>query len=140
MPYAIEDRAAQSAARTAEAQPESDTGILRYRRSEGYAPFFRSDRYFTVGHEWYVTKREGGHLGPYLSADEAEYALAKHVAVLLDLAGEAESLLDRGREEPLTPFERRVCTVLERWRAGVRRGAGDPPPAEAPSAGVANAK
>jgi hypothetical protein len=45
--------------------------------------FFRSDRYFTVGHEWYVSIREGKDMGPFLERDDAEMALACHVTECL---------------------------------------------------------
>ncbi|MGB5254189.1 MAG: DUF6316 family protein, partial [Sedimenticolaceae bacterium] len=41
--------------------------------------FFRSDRYFTVGHEWYASTREGKDIGPFFDRDDAEMALACHV-------------------------------------------------------------
>ena len=132
MPYSTEDRPSSSGTQSGSTQPDHDSGVLLYRRSDGYAPFFRSDRYFTVGHEWYVTKREGGHLGPYLSQEEAQRALAKHVAVVLDLSGEAGRLLDPQQGGPATAFEGMVRSVLERWKscAPHSEGDGDGPPAE----------
>ena len=41
--------------------------------------YFRCGRFFTVGHEWYVSVREGKDLGPYTSRHAAEMALACHV-------------------------------------------------------------
>jgi len=49
------------------------------RGSELPRQFFRCGRYSTVGHEWYVSIREGNELGPYATRDEAELALADHV-------------------------------------------------------------
>ena len=133
MTYPVEDHWSDAALPSAQARPGAATGVLQYRRSEGHAPFFRSDRYFTVGHEWYVTKREGGHLGPYLSRDEAERALAKHVAVLLQLDGQTERLLDPPQGGPATAFEGLVRTVLERWRPRGSAGASDTSSTAAPA-------
>lgn len=50
------------------------------RGGEGKKTFFRSDRYFAVGHQWYAAMREGLDLGPFADRDQAEIAVASHVA------------------------------------------------------------
>ena len=50
------------------------------RASEHGRSFFRSGRYFTVGHEWYALLREDRNLGPYVTREQAEMALASHLA------------------------------------------------------------
>ena len=49
------------------------------RGSEPQRAYFRCGRYFTVGHEWYATVREGTEIGPFTTRNEAELALAGHV-------------------------------------------------------------
>lgn len=54
----------------------------RHMLNRGLEPqraYFRCGRYFTVGHEWYATVREGKEIGPFSTRDEAEIALANHV-------------------------------------------------------------
>ena len=50
------------------------------RTSKRGRSFFRSGRYFTVGHEWYALLREDKTLGPYATGEEAEMALASYMA------------------------------------------------------------
>jgi hypothetical protein len=49
------------------------------RGSEPQRAYFRCGRYFTVGHEWYATVREGTEIGPFTTRNEAQMALANHV-------------------------------------------------------------
>lgn len=53
---------------------QNSNRIAKHRRA-----FFRSGRYFTVGHEWYASLRADKHLGPYVTREEAEMALASHL-------------------------------------------------------------
>lgn len=53
---------------------------FRNRRNDHRQTYFRAGRYFTIGHEWYVTLREGDDMGPYPDRDVAEMALAMRVA------------------------------------------------------------
>lgn len=74
-------------------------GLERERR------YFRCGRYFTVGHEWYATIREGRDIGPYKTREEAELALARHVT---------DCFLDRtGHIGQIDAHGRRDATVLE---------------------------
>lgn len=66
--------------------------------------YFRCGRYFTVGHEWYVTLREEKDIGPYASRDEAELALACHVTACFLAAGHIGQLDAHGGRD---------ATVLE---------------------------
>ncbi len=75
------------------------------RGSEHERRYFRCDRYFTVGHEWYVTTREGRDIGPYITRAETQMALARHVTdCFVDRAGHIGQLDAHGR---------RNATVLE---------------------------
>lgn len=82
------------------------------RRSESAATFFRGERYFTVGHEWFVSVREGTDLGPFLHRGEAELAVALHVAehCLRSPGGTAE--LSSHSEASVTEFELMVQEML----------------------------
>jgi hypothetical protein len=53
--------------------------------------YFRSDRFFSVGDQWYFTTREFGDKGPYESREKAEEALA---AFLREHAGRPASAWD----------------------------------------------
>lgn len=100
------------------------------RRSEEPATYFRTDRYFTVGHEWYITKREGGYLGPYLTKKEAELALAKRIAFLFVVDGQVGNTLENDHGRPATEFERLVHQVLARWRQRWSKSREDHPDAQ----------
>lgn len=65
---------------------------------------FRTCRYFTVGHEWFATVREGGVIGPYLSRQDAELALAKHVIENSDSAATEAEKLDQKSDAAITDF------------------------------------
>ena len=58
--------------------PQESEQVLN-RGAEHEHRYFRCGRYFTVGHEWYATIREGRDIGPYTTREEAEMALACHV-------------------------------------------------------------
>lgn len=45
---------------------------------------FRTDRYYTVGADWYAAAREGNNIGPFRSRLEAQAAVVKYVAGLKD--------------------------------------------------------
>jgi len=97
-------------------QPEKFVlnGFLN-RRSEGERTYFRSGRYFTIGHEWYVTVREGIDLGPFLYRAEAEIELVKHVAdCQIAVAGGIADIFARS-ESDATDFEVLVRDVIECW-------------------------
>lgn len=80
-------------------------GRLLNRGTEHERRYFRCGRYFTVGHEWYATIREGRDIGPYTTREEAEMALARHVTdCFVDHAGHIGQLDAHGRRE---------ATVLE---------------------------
>lgn len=85
------------------------------RRSEDDCTYFRCGRYFTIGHEWYATVREGTDLGPFLHRMEAEVALVKHVADLhIGIAGGIADIFARS-EGDATEFEKLVREVIEYW-------------------------
>jgi len=46
------------------------------RGNEPQQAYFRCGRFFTVGHEWYATVREGRTLGPFVTKDQAQMNLA----------------------------------------------------------------
>ncbi len=75
------------------------------RGSESPRQFFRCGRYSTVGHEWYVSVREGCELGPYATRDEAELALANHVT--------SRFVDSHGYIGQIDAHARRDATVLE---------------------------
>lgn len=84
--------------------PHESARILN-RGAEHERRYFRCGRYFTVGHEWYATIREGRDIGPYATRAEAEMALARHVTdCFVDRAGHIGQLDAHGRRD---------ATVLE---------------------------
>lgn len=75
------------------------------RGSEPERAYFRCDRYFTVGHKWYATTREGLDLGPCTTRHEAQVTLANHITDQgLDISRHIGQLAARGE---------RAATVLE---------------------------
>jgi hypothetical protein len=71
------------------------------RGSEQEKTYFRCDRYFSVGHEWYAMTREGRDLGPYASREAAELGLARHVTdCFLTSSGYTRKLDVHGKREP----------------------------------------
>jgi len=84
--------------------PQESEQVLN-RGAEHEHRYFRCGRYFTVGHEWYATIREGRDIGPYSTRDEAQMALARHVTdCFVDSAGHIGQLDAHGRRD---------ATVLE---------------------------
>lgn len=92
------------------------------RASEPERPFFRCSRYFSVGHQWYATTREGGDVGPFDDRAEAELELAHQLALQVTesqeqrLMGEAS-----GEDSETTVFavlldEFRTCHLEARTR------------------------
>lgn len=70
------------------------------RESENEVAYFRCDRYFTVGHEWYVTTREGTDLGPYTTRHEAELMLAHHLTNhVLNISKHIGAIAERGERD-----------------------------------------
>lgn len=88
---------------------------LRNRRSEPPRTFFRCGRYFTVGHEWYVTNREGIDLGPYKDREQAELALAMHVTACCFARTGGIAELRRRAQQGLTRFEALVAEMVGCW-------------------------
>jgi hypothetical protein len=79
--------------------PHGPEQILN-RGSEHERRYFRCGRYFSVGHEWYATIREGRDIGPYATRAEAEMALARHVTdCFVDRTGHIGQLDAHGRRD-----------------------------------------
>jgi hypothetical protein len=55
----------------------------RARKGEARGFPFRSERMFSVGHEWFYATREGIDQGPFLSRNQAENALSSFIALCL---------------------------------------------------------
>ena len=89
---------------------------IHNRGSEPACRYFRCERFFTVGHEWYFATREGLDIGPYATRPQAEIALAKYVArrCMTSSEGVAEMFHGKGRET--TPLEAQVGEVLSCWQ------------------------
>ena len=75
------------------------------RGSEPKRVYFRCGRYFTVGHQWYATIREGHELGPFATQEEAEMALACHVTTCFVLSCGHIGQLDAHGERDATALE-----------------------------------
>jgi len=89
------------------------------RESEPERVFFRCGRYFTVGHEWYATTREGRDIGPCATRHEAEMSLAFHLSDrAFGISGQLGQLVAHG-ERDATVLEVRVqelTSCLEQTR------------------------
>ena len=79
---------------------ENPGGTSRYERS-----FFRSCRYFTVGHQWFAATREGGNVGPCSSVDDLEPRLAQFLTSSIDDPCDAYRVLPREGDPDATTFK-----------------------------------
>lgn len=52
---------------------------MHYRKGETGKTWFRTDRYFTIGIDWYAATREGSNLGPYKTRRAAEDGLVRYI-------------------------------------------------------------
>lgn len=52
---------------------------MKSRRGETPKTFFRSDRYYTIGSDWYFSTREGNNVGPFRTRQAAAQAVVKYV-------------------------------------------------------------
>lgn len=52
---------------------------VHYRKGEAGKTWFRTDRFFTIGIDWYAATREGRNLGPYKTRRSAEDALVLYI-------------------------------------------------------------
>ncbi|MBC6904169.1 hypothetical protein DWB84_01615 [Saccharophagus sp. K07] len=52
---------------------------MNYRKGEKEKTWFRTDRFFTIGAEWYATTREGRNLGPFKTRYLAEQGLIQYI-------------------------------------------------------------
>lgn len=52
---------------------------MHYRKGEGAKTWFRTDRFFTIGADWYTTTREGRNLGPFKTRLAAEQGLVQYI-------------------------------------------------------------
>lgn len=57
---------------------------MNTRQGESDKTWFRGDRFFHVGEQWYFSTREGFEIGPYNSQDEAHAGLEIYVEALED--------------------------------------------------------
>lgn len=53
------------------------------RKGEATGHPFRSERMFSIGHEWFYATREGVDQGPFLSREQAENALSNFINLCL---------------------------------------------------------
>lgn len=52
---------------------------MKVRKGEGEKVWFRADRCFSVGPDWYVATREGKDVGPFKSRKEATLSVARYI-------------------------------------------------------------
>jgi len=53
-----------------------------YRRGEDQKVWYRVDRCFRIGLDWYVSTREEGDIGPFKSRVEAENSVPRYISVM----------------------------------------------------------
>lgn len=116
-------RTAQPLQRHSEPDAHDPPPHLLNRRQEPKVTYFRCGRYFTVGHEWYVTVREGLDIGPCISREAAELALARYVATCCLSAPRGTASLDNHGDREPTTFELLVREFLECWEQRQLRSA-----------------
>lgn len=54
----------------------------KLRKGESTTYPFRSDRMFTIGHEWFFSTREGNEKGPFRDRKMAEVALSRFITTV----------------------------------------------------------
>lgn len=52
---------------------------MKMRTGEPEKTWFRTERFFTIGSEWFVATREGTQVGPFLSRQAALKSLAPYL-------------------------------------------------------------
>ena len=57
--------------------------LTKTRKGEATSYPFRSERMFSIGHEWFFATREGTDKGPFLNRDQAESALSEFIVVCM---------------------------------------------------------
>lgn len=55
---------------------------MQYRKGENDKTWFRTERFFTIGVDWYATTREGQNLGPFKTRSMAEQGLVRFIVDL----------------------------------------------------------
>ena len=57
--------------------------MVQNRTGEGAPSILRSDRFFSIGSEWYFATREGASVGPYEAKIDAEKGLKDFIDFLV---------------------------------------------------------
>ena len=52
---------------------------MNYRKGENGKTWFRMERFFSIGADWYVSTREQKNLGPFKSKFAAEQGLVRYI-------------------------------------------------------------
>lgn len=52
---------------------------MNYRKGENGKTWFRTDRFFAIGADWYAATREGRTLGPFKNKLAAEQQLIRYI-------------------------------------------------------------
>lgn len=95
---------------------QRNTGAYLQRRCEPVRTYFRCDRFFTVGREWFVMLRGGREIGPFASHDQAELALARFVARFSMGSPDRVALLTQHDERAPTSLEVLVGEFIGFWQ------------------------
>jgi hypothetical protein len=92
-----------------------DSALPRFlsRSGESEAHHFRSGRFVRVGHECFVTLRNGEEIGPFLERWDAEAELVHCIARHFEANPEERAGLYARATEGLNNFEQLVLEVLE---------------------------
>lgn len=73
--------------------------MINIRRGEQEKVWFRTQRYFSVGSDWYVATREGVDVGPFKSRTEAASSIGRYlngVRIRKDAGGYASRIAKDG--------------------------------------------
>jgi hypothetical protein len=52
---------------------------VQYRKGEIQKTYFRMQRFFAIGNEWFASTREGSNLGPFKNREAAEQGLLRYI-------------------------------------------------------------
>ncbi len=53
---------------------------MQNRRGEEPRTYFRTDRLYTIGNNWYVATREGNNIGPFTTRETAQKSISQYVS------------------------------------------------------------
>jgi hypothetical protein len=70
---------------------------VQYRKGENSQTRFRTERFFTIGVDWYASTREGQNIGPFKTRSAAEQGLVRYI---VDLKNNRKPAIQANKPSP----------------------------------------